>query len=440
LSVAARIAVGGSGPSGFYAAEALLRSGLPLRVDLMERLPFPYGLVRYGVAPDHLKLKSVTAVFDRIAADPGLRFVGGVEIGRDVSFEELRAHYDAVILACGTPASRRLDVIGEDLAGVIVSSDFVGWYNGHPDHAGRSAIGLDADAAVVVGHGNVALDVCRLLSKSGSNLAGSDLPDAMLAAFDDSRVRVVHLLGRGAPGRARFTPKELRELGELPGVRVRFPQDVQRVLSALDADPGDAHLVPAWRTLATRGEVSGEREIHIWFGVAPERFIGDGRLQGVRLRATDRAFASAQEGHEIACGLAVSCIGYRGLPIHGVPFDERSGTVPNAGGRVVASDGALLSGVYVTGWLKRGPTGVIGTNRADSLETTAALLEDLSGLVRAGHDGVGPLLEARGVRTVSYPEWQRIDRHERSRARTGAPREKMCSVDLAREFLAGDGE
>ncbi len=429
------IAVVGSGPSGFYAAEALLRSDRKLRVDLIERLPFPYGLVRYGVAPDHLKLKSVTAVFDRVAADPGLRFIGGVEIGRELSLDDLRAHYDAVVLACGTPASRRLDVPGEDLPGVFASSAFVGWYNGHPDHASCSDAGLVADTAVVVGHGNVALDVCRLLSKSAESLAASDLPEPMLAAFAESRVRTVHLLGRGTPGRARFTAKELRELGELPGVRVRFPQAASRVLAALETDGDHAALLPTWRALAACGERAGEREIHVWFGVAPERFIGDTRLRGVRLRATDRLFAQPPGVHEIDCGLAVSCIGYRGLAMAGVPFDAGTGTVPNAGGRVVDSCGVALPSLYVTGWLKRGPTGVIGTNRADSLETIAALLEDIAGREPKSGDDVVPLLEARGVRPVTFADWQRIDRHERDRARATAPREKVCSIDGAREFL-----
>ena len=431
MSRPARIAIVGSGPSGFYAAEALLRSGRDCRVDIFERLPMPYGLVRFGVAPDHQKLKSVTAVFERIAAMPGCRWWGGVHVGRDITVGELQARYHALIVAAGAASARRLEVPGETLDGVCTSSDFVAWTNGHPDRAGAAPpLSLHADTAVVLGHGNVAIDVTRLLSKTAHALATSDVPTRVLETFATSRVRTVHLVGRGAPGRAKFTPKELRELGELPQVRVSLAQGAQRVLHALRADPGEPDLLPVWQSLARHECADATREIRIWFGLAVERFVGAQQLEAVRLRVSEGSFATADDARELRVGHAVSCIGYRGESLTGVPLDTRRGVVPHVLGRVHDGNGRAMPGLYVTGWIKRGPTGVIGTNRADSLETVGAILEDwpeLLGHDKPDADDVPALLEARGVRVFSFADWQRLDAFEKSRARDGAPREKVLS-------------
>lgn len=441
MSAGARIAIVGSGPSGFYAAEALLRSGRDVRVDIFERLPMPYGLVRYGVAPDHQKLKSVTAVFERIAAMPGCRWWGGVHVGRDITIDELQARCDAVVIAAGAASARRLEVPGEALDGVCTSSDFVAWTNGHPDCAGAAPpLSLHAHTAVVLGHGNVAIDVTRLLSKTPHALATSDVPARVLEAFATSRVRTVHLVGRSAPGRAKFTPKELRELGELPQVRVSLAQGAQRVLDALRSDPGNPDLLPVWQAFARHECADATREIRIWFGLGVERFAGERRLDAVHLQVTDRAFATADDACELRAGHAVSCIGYRSEPIAGVPFDAQRGVVPNVLGRVHDGNGRAVPGLFVTGWIKRGPTGIIGTNRADSLETVGAILEDWPGLLHTGKrdaDDLPALLEARGVRVFPFIDWQRLDAFEKARAREGAPREKLLSRE---EALAALGE
>lgn len=432
--VPVQIAIVGSGPAGFYTAEALLRAGLDCHIGLYERLPAPYGLVRYGVAPDHPKLKSVTAVFDRIAADPRIRYCGGVEVGRDVTLAELKANHHAVILACGSPVGRQLGVAGERLDGVMSSATFVGWYNAHPDEAAVLPQ-LDHPAAAVVGMGNVAMDVCRLLCMDARALAGHDAAPAALMALAASRVREVHLIARGAPGTAKCTVKELRELGTLPGLAVRFVQGA----AMLDANE-PAALMAEWRALAARPDPPQlERVLHVHFLSAPVAFEGDGRLAALRLRDSS---AAAPRERTIQCGLAVTCIGYLGRPPAGTPFDDCSGVVPNAAGRVRGAPGGPKDGLYVVGWLKRGPTGVIGTNRADAVETVACVVEDLAGSAVVPRDGtraIETLLRERAVRPIDFPGWQRLDRWERERGQArGAARVKISGLGEAHAVLAAE--
>lgn len=400
----------------------------------------PYGLVRYGVAPDHQRLKSVAAVFERIGASESLRWLGGVEVGRDITVTQLLERYHAVVIACGTANARTLGVPGEALEGVCSSTDFVGWYNGHPDFCGTPPLKLTATSAVVLGHGNVAIDVTRLLSKTAQDLSSSDIPNAVLRAFEASAVNTVHLIGRGGPGRAKFTPKELRELGELPGVRVTFPQGAQRVMESLRAAPGNGDLLPVWQTLTQNSRADAAREIKIWFGLGASSFVGENALAAVRLQVTDPNFATEHDASEpLLAGHAISCIGYRGEPVSGVPFDADRGVVSNEKGRVRDSNSQYCKGLYVTGWIKRGPTGVIGTNRADSVETVNAMLEDWPHLMRAektNQTDVQHMLEARGVRVFSFADWRRLDALEKAQARSGAPREKVVTreqADLALE-------
>lgn len=439
MSDLAQFAIVGSGPSAFYAAENLVRSERACRIDMFERLPVPYGLVRYGVAPDHQKLKSVAAVFERIGAHDSIRWCGGVEIGRDLSIAELRDHYHAVIIACGTPTARTLDVPGETLEGVCASSAFVGWYNGHPDNR-AAPLDLSAHSVAVFGHGNVAIDATRLLSKPASELAVSDVPNQVLERFRTSQVKCVHLIGRGAPDRAKFTAKELRELGELTDVKVSFPQGAEQLLEWLKTSAGNADLLPVWQTLTQQNKSAFHREIQIWFGLAADRFVGERRIEAVQLRAVDERYAREWHGATLDIGHAITCIGYRGASMLGIAFDEARGTIPNASGRVLDANRAHVPGLYVTGWIKRGPTGVIGTNRADSVETTTALLEDwprITAATKSGASAIDPLLRQRGVRVFSFADWQRIDRAERERARAGAPREKLLSQDDVVEVLSG---
>lgn len=427
----AQIAIVGSGPAGFYTAEALLRAGFDCAIGLYERLPAPYGLVRYGVAPDHPKLKSVTAVFDRIAADPRIRYLGGVEVGRDVSLAELEANHHAVVLACGSPEGRRLGVPGEALDGVISSATFVGWYNSHPDNM-AVAPPLDQPVAAVIGMGNVAMDVCRLLCKDVRDLTGHDAAPAALTALAQSRVREVHLVARGAPGGAKCSAKELRELGALPNLAVRFAQGAAGIAAGETTD-----LAAEWRALACRQDPPRvERTLHVHFHSTPVAFDGAGRISALRLR---HSAGAAAIDCVVPCGMAVTCIGYRARPPAGTPLDA-AGVVPHVAGRVRRTGGAASAGLYVVGWLKRGPTGVVGTNRADAVETAACVVEDLSRssmAPREGSSAIDALLRQRAIRPIDFADWLRLDRWERERGLAqGAARVKVSDLVEARTVLA----
>lgn len=429
----AQVAIVGSGPAGFYTAEALLRSDLDCRVDLYERLPAPFGLVRYGVAPDHQKLKSVTAIFERIADDPRIGLACGVEVGSDLTLVQLREHYDAVVLANGCPTGRALGIPGEQLEGVQSSARFVGWYNGHPDHAGSPPT-LDHPAAVVVGMGNVAIDVCRLLCKDASELAAFDVPPSAIAALHASRVREIHLVGRSAPEDAKCTVKELRELAALPHVRVRFRQP--GIVARL---AGESERAVAWREIAARSPSSAATHtLNVWFHTRPVSFEGEHRMTSVKVRTRDGA---DEHDADVPSGLAVTCIGYRGDPPAGVPFDAAAGVVGNCDGRVLSAAGSVVEGLYVVGWLRRGPTGVIGTNRADAVAVAQSLVADLGASANTGRVGgleaVRALLDARNIPILDARDWRALDAWERSEGQAGgAIRRKVLSLDEARNVLA----
>jgi ferredoxin--NADP+ reductase len=442
-----RVAVVGSGPSGFYAAEALLASGQDVEIDILERLPVPYGLVRFGVAPDHPKLKSVIAVFAQIAADPRVRFFGNVALGREVSAAELQAAYDAVVVACGAVADRRLGVAGEDLPGVHAASDFVGWYNGSPAHA-QLEFDLSQEVAVVIGQGNVAVDVCRILARPVDELRRTDIAQHALDALAGSRVREIHLIGRRGPVQAKFTPKELRELGTLPGWQPRLAPEALEIgptcqrEASLPSVVHAAKIVEILRGFAARPP-QGARSLHFHFLRAPAAFKGVARVEGIvldeqRLAGEAGAQSAAATGwqHELQAGLVFRSVGYRGTPLPGLPFDARAGVIPNAQGRILGATGQPLPGWYVSGWIKRGPTGVIGTNRADSLETVAGLLQDLAGAKpdRPGRQALTALLAGRAHRVVDFAGWQAIERAEQLRGQAlDKPAEKFVRVD---EMLA----
>jgi ferredoxin--NADP+ reductase len=441
-----RVAIVGAGPSGFYAAEALQKASPGMSIDLFDRLPTPFGLVRGGVAPDHPKIKSVTRVYEKIATQPGFRFVGHVEVGTDITIAELHAQYDAVILATGAQTDRQLGIPGEHLAGSHAATDLVGWYNGHPDFADRS-FDFAQRSAVVVGIGNVAIDVARILAKSTDTLATTDLVGAALAALRDSSLDTIHILGRRGPVQAACTTLELREMGELEGVdAIVDPAD-------LVLDPvSEAHLATAddrtamknmevFRAWAARGPTGAKRRVIFRFGVSPVEIIGDSRVAGVKV--VRNALVPDGEGsvravptdltEVIPAGLVFRSVGYRGVPIDGVPFDERRGTIPHAEGRVLDTAGTPVPGVYVCGWIKRGPSGVIGTNKSCAADTVASLLEDAAaGRIPAATGAPEPIEEMladRGITTVEWPDWQAIDRAEMARgAPAGRPREKITSV------------
>ncbi|RJF66577.1 FAD-dependent oxidoreductase [Rhodopseudomonas palustris] len=423
MSAPFQIAIVGSGPSGFYAAEALLRSGVPIAVDMFEQLPVPYGLVRYGVAPDHPKLKLVSITFDKIAALPGFRFVGGVSVGDDVAIGDLRAAYDAVVLATGADLSRPLGIAGETLPGCYSAGDFVAWYNGHPDHRDHR-FDLSHEVATIIGHGNVALDVARILSKTADELRHTDIAAHALEALAESRVREVHVVGRGGPAQAKFGAKELRDFLDLAqcGALVD-PRDLADLPETTD-DPERAEKLALLRTFAAQTPAKPRRCI-FRFGLLPIAIDGEQRVEAIRFAGQGGA------AQQIACGAVFSSIGRRTAPIAGVPYDEQRGVHANVGGRA-ANGNEVVTGLYVCGWSKRGPSGTIGTNRACSLATIEAVLADLSTRApqRAGDpDALLARLRQRVARLVSYQDWTAIDAAEkRQGARSGRLREKFVSV------------
>jgi ferredoxin/flavodoxin---NADP+ reductase len=459
-----RIAVVGAGPSGFYATESLLKSRDDVSIDLLDRLPTPFGLVRYGVAPDHQKLKSVTKLYERTASDGRVRFLGNVELGRDLTVDDLARHYHAVVFAYGAPNDRRLGVPGEDLAGSLSATEFVAWYNGHPDYVELEP-DLSGETAVVVGVGNVAVDVTRILAKTTQELASSDIADHALGALARSKVRDVIVLGRRGPAEAKFTTKELRELGELADADIVIePRDLEVLPESLAAIEGDAVAkknLEVLREFAERPPSGKGRRIHLRFLSSPVELTPDAsgtRVAGVvieRNRLEARADGSLSavgtgEREHLEAQLVLRSVGYRGAALAGVPFDERAGVIPNASGRVLdAPGGEHVPGWYVAGWIKRGPTGLIGTNKADAMETVAALLEDdLPAPDDARPEAVDELLAARGVSVVDYACWSRIDRAELAAGvESGRVRVKIVSRaallaaardDEAREVVTAD--
>ncbi|CAA9385784.1 MAG: Ferredoxin--NADP(+) reductase, actinobacterial (eukaryote-like) type [uncultured Pseudonocardia sp.] len=432
-----RVAVVGAGPSGLYAAAALLASGRPIDVDVLDRLPAPYGLVRYGVAPDHVKMKSVIRVLRQPFEPAHVAFLGGVRIGgpgdpEGFPLDDLRAHVHAVVHATGSSLDRPLGVPGEDLPGSHGSGAFVSWYCGHPD-AVDLAPELDHPGVAVVGAGNVGLDVARVLARDPAEMATTDVPDPVLDVLRSSRVRDVHVLVRRGPQHVRFTPAELRQIGGLPGVDVVVHDD--GLLAAGVEAPDDRRqrqnlaMLTEW---AARPPGHAPRRIHLRFLRSPVEVLGEDRVRGVvveRNRLDGGRVVGTGERETLDVGLVVRAIGYTAEPVPGLPFDPATGTVPNAGGRVVR-DGAPVPGAYVTGWIKRGPTGVIGTNKGDAVETVEALLADLPTLpapTRA--EPLADALRARGQRPVDWSAWLRLDAEEVRRGGSrGAERVKVAAL------------
>jgi ferredoxin--NADP+ reductase len=445
-----RVAVVGSGPAGLYTAEALVKQAAALpagpvavSVDVIDRLPTPYGLVRYGVAPDHKSIKSIATYLRKVLESPGVSFLGGVRLGTDVTRQELLGAYDAVVYATGAMRDRRMEIPGEDLPGSLAATDFVNWYCGHPD-VPPDAFTLDAESVAVIGVGNVAVDVARILARDPAELRDTDIPHPVLDALHASKVREVHVIGRRGPAFAKFTTKELRELGELPGVQIAV-EPAELDLNTFDFSGEGASLAETDRRVRgnlvamrpwTSSPAAGRR-LTLRFWLRPERIEGTDRVHSLVLERTKLNESGRLEGtgemETLDVQMVLRSVGYQSVALPDVPFDSRSCTVPNAFGRVLDSAGEVLPGEYVAGWLKRGPTGVIGTNKSDAAETVRALLQDLAGgpgpddaaLPRAGllklpesdqvpgtASPIAEVLAARGVVPVSYAEWLRIERAE----------------------------
>jgi ferredoxin/flavodoxin---NADP+ reductase len=441
---ALRVAIVGAGPSGFYAAGALMAAKEPaVEVDVIERLPTPWGLVRGGVAPDHPKIKSVTRVYERTAQLPGVRYFGNLEVGRDVQHEELVERFDAVLYAVGTAEAARGGIPGEDLPGSHSAGEFVGWYNGHPDHRGLE-VDLSARRAIVIGNGNVAVDVARMLCLPADELAQTDIADHALEALAGSRIAEVVMLGRRGPEQAAFTNPELRELGELTDTDIVVdPRELDLAPDIRETTPSSIvqRNLEILGRYARRPSEGNRRRIVLRFLASPLEILGDTRVEAVRLAANElvrghdgRLLAARTPVEQVLeAGLVIRAIGYRGAPIPGLPFDESRGTIPNESGRVVRS-GVPVPGAYVAGWIKRGPSGVIGTNKKCAAETVAALLEDaatgaLADRVVPDAQATADFLARRSPRVVGYEGWEAIDLVEREAgASAGRPRVKITQI------------
>ncbi len=432
-----RVAVVGSGPAGFYAAAQLFAADIPVEVDLFERLPTPHGLVRLGVAPDHPKIKTVSRAFEKTAAQPGFRFFGNVEVGRDVSHVELAALYHAVVYTFGAQTDRRMGIPGEDLAGSWPATAFVAWYNGHPDFQ-HLTFDLSGERAVVVGAGNVAVDVARMLALTEDELRETDTTDAATAAILGSGITEIVMLARRGPAQAAFTTPELQELGELAGADVIVdPAELELdpvSEASLEHDTTARRNLEVLREYAAREPSGKPKRLVLRFCVSPVEIVGEDRVEAVEVVRNElvadgeslRA-VSTEERDVIPAGIVLRSVGYRGTPIAGVPFDERSGTIPNSEGRIADSSGA-----YCAGWIKRGPSGVIGTNKKDATETVELLLEDArEGRLHEPEGGdVRELLAERGVEVVTNEGWRAIDARECALgAEQGRPRVKLCTWD-----------
>jgi ferredoxin--NADP+ reductase len=429
------VAVVGSGPAGLYTAEALIKQAAALdppvavRVDVLDRLPTPYGLVRYGVAPDHPSIKSIAEYLRKILEHPGVRFLGGVHLGDDVTREDLLACYDAVVYATGAMRDRRLGIDGEDLPGSYAATDFVNWYCGHPD-VDPGAFSLDAESVAVIGVGNVAVDVARILVREPAELAGTDVSQPVLDALMASKVREVHVIGRRGPAQAKFTTKELRELGELAGVDIVVPA-AEADLAAFDAAGEGERLAEADRRVrgnlavigdwAARAPAGHARRLTVRFWLRPVKIEGAERVCGLTVERTrldeQGRLTGTGEMETIDVQMVLRSVGYQSVPLAGVPFDSKTFTVPNEAGRVLGPDGAPLPREYVSGWLKRGPTGVIGTNKSDAADTVRSLLADCvprgqQEMARTAREQLAPVLAGRGLVPVSYADWLRVERAE----------------------------
>lgn len=423
-----KVAVVGAGPSGFYAAQALAAAHTDIEIDLIDRLPTPYGLIRSGVAPDHPNTKAIQGTFEQVASDSRVCFFGNVTVGRDIRLDELRGMYDAVVLASGAPLDLRLGIPGEDMDGVYGAAEFVGWYNGHPDYADL-APPLDKSGAVVIGNGNVAIDIARILSKPLDELGPTDIADHAIERLAGSAIREIHIVGRRGPADSKFTNVELRELGEMANAVAiangdDLPDAAPEGLAPRERRMKEKNL-QCFHAFAEADPLSKPRRIRFSFFARPDRILGKGRVTAVRFEGTQLD----EKGHlvgrgeyfEIPCGLVVTAIGYSAEPIDGLTPEDMARLSGDPSGRIER-------GFYLVGWLKRGPSGKIATNRADGDELAKRLLAEISPAGRPGRAGLRQRLDSNGTQWVDFDQWKLIEAEEFRTARAGAPRRKITKV------------
>jgi ferredoxin/flavodoxin---NADP+ reductase len=442
-----RVAIIGAGPSGFYAADSLLKELPNVSIDLIDRLPTPYGLVRYGVAPDHQKIKSVTKMYEKTCSDPRIRFLGNVNFGKDISYNDIKKHYHAVIYTVGASSDRNLGISGENLAGNMSATEFVAWYNGHPDYASRIQQ-VTAKHVAVVGMGNVAIDVTRILAKSVEELKTTDIADHALEVLKDSPVTDVYMLGRRGPAQAKFTTKELRELGELPIADIVVnPAELELdpiSLSSIDGDPAMKKNIEILQEFAHKPLEGKPRRVHLRFFVSPIEILGEQQVEHLKLehnRLDEKLNAIGTGQFEtLPMQMVLRSVGYKGVALPDVSFDAKKGVIPNVLGRVTNTEGQVIAGEYVAGWIKRGPSGVIGTNKADAMETVQSLKADLETLpvldqTQTTIETIDLILSSKGIKPVSFSDWLKLDAFEiQQGSLQGRPRVKVADIDRMLEL------
>ena len=428
--MSAKFAIVGAGPAGMYAADALLKSVPDCRIDVFEKYPAPYGLIRYGVAPDHYKTRNTSRQYARTFEEDAVGYYGNVEIGKDITMDELKEHYDAVVLAMGAYNDRKLGIDGEDLDGVYGACAFVGWYNGHPEFRDLDPL-LDKEGVAVIGIGNVALDVCRVLAKTRAEHGDSDICAHALEAIEASPLTSLHMFGRRGSIEAGFTPKELGEIRDLERCAAiveadQLPDEVTGDFEGREKGIKEKNL-NLLKELAAQDKPEQPVKMNLTFYASPKEILGTDRVEGIRLEKTEvvdgRAVATG-ETFDVPCGAVVTAIGYHTLPPEGIPLG--GGTVANENGRVEP-------GVYVVGWAKRGPSGTIPTNGPDSRDVVELIVEDLTAAGKAGGEAIDGLLAERNVRYVNFQEWEKISEQEYARANPPQPRERFTRVE---EMLA----
>jgi len=450
-----RVAIIGSGPSAFYAAQHLLsQADMTAEIDMFERLPTPYGLVRGGVAPDHTKIKSVTKVYDRIATHERFRYFGNVTFGTDITHDDLAAHYHAIVYAVGAQMDRNLNIPGENLANSHGATEFVGWYNGHPDYC-HHTFDLSQERVAVIGNGNVGADIARILARTPDELYQTDIADYALDALAHSNVKEILILGRRGPGQAKFTSVELKELGDLPNADLVIdPAELE--LDPLSEDylrSGASRVAARNYEILTRfagnSHHNQRRKIILRFLVSPVEFIGNGRVEAIRVvkneiceRGHFMSPCPTDEFETIPVGLVFRSIGSHGVPLPDVPFDQDRGIIPSKRGRVITEHGERIHGEYVVGWIKRGPQGIVGTNKPDAQETITQLLKDMAYHQHLcprdpSPDAITDLLRSRGIQYITYNDWKKLDQIEIERGQAiGRPRVKFCFIEDMLEALA----
>jgi len=438
-----RVAIVGAGPAGIYAADVLMKSDTSVSIDLFERLPAPFGLIRYGVAPDHPRIKGIVKALHQVLSKPEVRLLGNVEYGVDVKLDDLRRHYDAVVFTTGAEKDRDLDIPGIDKDGSFGGADFVSWFDGHPDVAQEWP--LDAEQIAVVGAGNVGLDVSRMLSKTADELLVTEIPDNVYRGLAASPVREVHVFARRGPAQAKFTPLELRELDHSPNVEVIVdPEDIEYdegSVKAINSDNQTKLVVRELERYAMRDPGPRPRKLFLHFFSAPVEVLGDGRVEGFRTERTELTGDGSVRGTGVMTDWPVQalyrCVGYRSTELPGLPWDSRNHVVPHEAGRVLDLDGNPLPGVYVNGWVKRGPVGLIGHTKGDAIETVSSMLADLPTMPVAPErttESVTEFLNSRDIAWTTWDGWQLLDAHERALGEAygpvgDAPRERVKIID-----------